>query len=636
MLTNAAPWLACGLSRQLPWLLGYVAALLWLPVWMQVWRLTSEALQGAGAVLSYHSSLLMVDEQPGQPLHSKDSQSSHAATAQTAKHVGTAARSKAVLNPAHPAPQHKGGHHQLQQQQQQEHEWEFQRRQQTRHLRSSIEIAAAGAAVVAASQDAHKPAAEAAAVALSWIDAADSAVSAAASAAGDAAAAAAAASDASDAWSRHSSGYGTISGVGSDAIADAAAESSKRSVLQQQQQHEGVTQPLRVPRLSEQLLQEQQQQQEEEEETGSPGPRNIVDAWVSAAAAVSVTARRGSLPRPARVSEDGSSMTDLTDGLSSSVYHGQRKSLEGAASLDFMEEMDDTAFIQMMRVLSQSKGSAGTKPPAAATEKGAKPSNSITQLSGPAAAAGTGTILQSKSVGSALSALSVAGSSTAPADWARAVSPRKQRYQGTQDASAEADGLQDGPPSVAGAALAAASVAASVISSHGSILQQAAPQMPQLLPRKQQHSRFATGQKISLAHTQQPYTAGVGKRRSLGSRAWSFLTQRSWSSAAAGGRPPAAQSSCSSHGRAPAGEQTQQSSDSYCEGPLAWQGAAAAPRQLQPPTTSAELQPLIGRAKAALASARLEPRWLRPKGMHQLNVEACMQLLDDTELLLVR
>lgn len=596
---------------------------------MQVWRLTSEALQGAGAVLSYHTSLLMVDVQPGQPLLSKDSQSSHAATARTAKHNGTAARTKAALKPVHPAQQHKGGHHHHQQQQ--EHEWDLHQRQQSRHLRSSIEIAAAGAAVVAASQDAHKPAAEAAAVALSWIDAADSACSAAASAAGDVAAA----SDASDAWSQHSSGYGTMSRVGSDAIADAAAEFSKRSMLQQE--HEGVAQPLRAPRLSEQLLQEQQ----EEEETGSPDPGNIVDAWVSAAAAVvsATVSRRRSLPHPPRVSEDGSSTTDLTDGLSLSVHQGQRKSLEGAASLDFMEEMDDTAFIQMMRVLSQSKGSAGTKPPAAAAEKGAKPSNSATQLSG-SAAAGTqqkGAMPHSKSVGSALSALSVAGSSTAPADWARAVSPSKQRHQGTQDAPAEEAGLQeDRPLSVAGAALAATSIAASVISSHGSILQQAAPQIPQLVPRKQQHTRFAAVQKITLAHTQQQHTAGVGKRRSLGSRAWSFLTQRSWSSAAAGGRPSAAQSSCSSHSRAPAGEQIQQSSDSFSEGPLAWQGTAAAPRQLRPPTTSAELQPLIGRAKAALASARLEPWWLRPKGMQQLNVEACMQLLDDTELLLVR
>jgi hypothetical protein len=64
--------------------------------------------------------------------------------------------------------------------------------------------------------------------------------------------------------------------------------------------------------------------------------------------------------------------------------------------------------------------------------------------------------------------------------------------------------------------------------------------------------------------------------------------------------------------------------------------ADATPPLLPAPTTSAQLQPLIGRAKAALASARLEPWWLRPKSHQHLDADACMKLLDDCELLLVR
>jgi hypothetical protein len=63
---------------------------------------------------------------------------------------------------------------------------------------------------------------------------------------------------------------------------------------------------------------------------------------------------------------------------------------------------------------------------------------------------------------------------------------------------------------------------------------------------------------------------------------------------------------------------------------------AALPKLQPRPTTSAQLQPLIGRAKAALASARLEPLWLRPKGLQHFDADACLKLLDDIELLLVR
>jgi hypothetical protein len=60
------------------------------------------------------------------------------------------------------------------------------------------------------------------------------------------------------------------------------------------------------------------------------------------------------------------------------------------------------------------------------------------------------------------------------------------------------------------------------------------------------------------------------------------------------------------------------------------------PPLMPPPTTSAQLQPAVARAKAALAAARLEPWWLRPRGLQHFDGDACMRLLDDIELLLVR
>lgn len=79
------------------------------------------------------------------------------------------------------------------------------------------------------------------------------------------------------------------------------------------------------------------------------------------------------------------------------------------------------------------------------------------------------------------------------------------------------------------------------------------------------------------------------------------------------------------------------SASTLSEPPAADAGDGVMPRPLlPPPTTSAQLQPLIGRAKVALASARLEPWWLRPKSLQHFDPDACMKLLDACELLLVR
>lgn len=417
----------------------------------------------------------------------------------------------------------------------------------------------------------------------------------------------------------------------------------KRSQPQQQQQagQENAGAAAHERRLTEQLL---QQHSDARQRLGPPvaaQPEDAVDAWVSTAAA--------SVAGP-RASEDGSTLTDLSMGSSSVLQANSqqqqhlRANLEGAASLDFAEELDDSAFLQQMRALSQ-RGSL-TRPPQPQPlppSSGEASANrlSAASMSRPAAAQGAAApagehkglpLPHVKSTGSALSALSVAGSSTAPADWAQAVRRPSLFALPPSGGSGQLNKLQERPP-------AAASIAESVISSHASVLQQPPHHTP--LPRHQQHTRFGG---VQQQQQQQPRDqkppANPPRRQGLGSRAWSFLTQgRSWTSV--GSNP----SSLTHASTAPGGDLQQQQQPEKSVGSWATWGvadadaddeAAAAAQLLQPPTTSAQLQPLVGRAKAALASARLEPRWLRPKGSRQFNTEACMKLLDDVELLLVR
>jgi hypothetical protein len=62
--------------------------------------------------------------------------------------------------------------------------------------------------------------------------------------------------------------------------------------------------------------------------------------------------------------------------------------------------------------------------------------------------------------------------------------------------------------------------------------------------------------------------------------------------------------------------------------PAVWDQAA--------PVTAAQLGLLVGRAKAILPAARLEPQWLRPRGFVEFDADAWAGLLEDAELLLVR
>ena len=444
-------------------------------------------------------------------------------------------------------------------------------------------------------------------MALSWVDTADEALSAAHS--GEQPRVSGARSEAS------SSGDSIASIVGSDAVADAAAEYSKRFHAAQQdgQSEEGEQQAAREPRLSEQLLQqvEEEQRQQQQQQQGplsvGTGHSGVVDAWVCASAALAAVSARPSLDGSASVSF--SSSMGLTPVLLA-ASPSQRRSLEGAASLDFMEEMDDKAFIAMMRVISQSKGGSATRP--AAADTAAMPSATASSTAQNAAGKGGSKGLPlSKSLG-ALSALSVQGSTTAPEDWAGAVLPHTAEVPAQPNSAA---------PSVAG----------SVLSSHASVLHPAG--------RHAQHqpSRFLTHQQLQKQPAPQPQQPGsFSKRQSLGARAWSFLTIGSMA-----GSITAAKSSSALSNPPPASEGKLTAASARSSSPAAADadtdaGVEATPPLLPAPTTSAQLQPLIGRAKAVLASARLEPWWLRPKSHQHLDADACMKLLDDCELLLVR
>jgi hypothetical protein len=97
---------------------------------------------------------------------------------------------------------------------------------------------------------------------------------------------------------------------------------------------------------------------------------------------------------------------------------------------------------------------------------------------------------------------------------------------------------------------------------------------------------------------------------------WADLAGKSASSAASG----AADSNSQMPAAAPDQQQQQQVA--------VWDQAA--------PVTAAQLGLLVGRAKAMLPAARLEPQWLRPKGFVAFNADAWAGLLEDAELLLVR
>jgi hypothetical protein len=165
------------------------------------------------------------------------------------------------------------------------------------------------------------------------------------------------------------------------------------------------------------------------------------------------------------------------------------------------------------------------------------------------------------------------------------------------------------------------------------------------------HSRFAPLQDVLPAQQQQQQqqseAGSFSKRHSWGFWPWSFLTQASW----VGG--PAVARSATQHSTPGAasklGELLQQQpagkSVEFAEPPKGAgthaEGIAVAtmrqpPQLLPPPSSAAGLQPLVGRAKAAVASARLEPAWLRPKAVRHFDPDACLKLLDDIELLLVR
>lgn len=577
-------------------------------------------------MLSYHCSLLMVDEPTASDATGSGGSPPASAAAWRPPKGGTATQQRGAR-----------GRKPHQKQQQQQGEWTFQRPRSTQQpARSSIEIAAAGAAVVAASQDAHKLAAEAAAVTLSWVDEADTRNT-----------------SGSRTDSQHSSAYSITSLLGSDAIADAAAELSKRfqedEAQQQQQQQDGRDAPAgEQTGLSEQLL-----QQADQALLGPPASGNKVDAWVSAVAAASLS-RRGSATLPARLSEDGgSTSTSISgsvppagSGLPGHSLQQQRRSLEGAASLDFMEELDDSAFINYMRVLSQSNSRPAASRPAADAAALSQPLASRASQPAAAAEGGKGGRLpHNKSAASGLSALSVDGSSTAPTDWARAVPaaslgqqlagfPQQQQAACCDAAAQQPSTTASGPPS-ASRALAAGSAAGSVLSSHASVLEP--PRWhSQLL--QQQPSRF--GRLPAAAEQPQPDGGGISRRPHIGS----FLALSSWGSLAAlrsfttHSRPSAAAAGQSnSQQQLPAtksaGSLLAADTDAGLSGDAP---SPPLPPLLPPPTTSAQLQPAVARAKAALAAARLEPWWLRPRALQHFDGDACMRLLDDIELLLVR
>jgi hypothetical protein len=431
--------------------------------------------------------------------------------------------------------------------------------------------------------------------------------------------------------------------VGSDAIADAAAEYSKR-FLAEHPQDEQDGDAAGKPRLKEELLQQLAEQQQQMGVLERPSSGRV-DAWVSAIAATAtgIMSRRGSMTEPGtrrRISEDGSISGSLSSsiGLGAGHLHATagRQSLDGAASLYFTEEVDDKTFIQMMRVLSQSKST--TKPPAAA-DASAKLSGSFAQQPSAAGAAGGPAsghkgLPHSKSAGSALSALSVAGSSTAPEDWTQAVSP-KHGHAGTSSSITKAS--HGAAPGIVGSAQVSKPLSA--FSIHSS---KAKPVLGIGDSTSQQRQPSRLGAPSFVAADAQQAPGSISTRQSMGARAWSFLTQGSW---IAPQIHPVRQGSQQSPAAVKqAGLQSQQglkqqplvSGTEQVYDAEAHVGIGSVPPLLPPPTTSAQLQPLIGRAKAVLASARLEPWWLRPKGCQHFDADACMKLLDDIELLLVR
>jgi hypothetical protein len=127
------------------------------------------------------------------------------------------------------------------------------------------------------------------------------------------------------------------------------------------------------------------------------------------------------------------------------------------------------------------------------------------------------------------------------------------------------------------------------------------------------------GHSASQPQLQQQHRRNRSSGALKGSISWADL---------AGGQPIGSAASdarySSNHSPAPASQQQQQQQQQ----PAVWDQAA--------PVTAAQLGLLVGRAKAVLPAARLEPQWLRPKGFVEFDADAWAGLLEDAELLLVR
>jgi hypothetical protein len=370
------------------------------------------------------------------------------------------------------------------------------------------------------------------------------------------------------------------------------------------------------PRLSESLLAGWQAADGGEQHQAGVSREQFTVAWVAAAASVAPGSRQASINLDALEGSgiDGgpgpfATVQLAAGGVSPGRPHA-RLSLEGAASLVFVAEMDDQAFLASMRTLSRSRpygSSPSLQKLSSLQQQQQQQQLGKQQSSYPKSAASV-----VSSTGSLLADAAAAGES---ATYKRAATTGSLGQQGSRgvawaDAGAPLDAKHDSLGPSADRQLSRLRPVSSnsflqglAFRSFGSMwgggsASQQPPQQPQ--PQLQQHhkrSRSSGGLKSSIS--------------------WADLAGAEPASSAAGGA-----AGSGNHSPAQALQQEQQ------QQPAVWDQAA--------PVTAAQLGLLVGRAKAILPAARLEPQWLRPKGFVQFDADAWAGLLEDAELLLVR
>jgi hypothetical protein len=575
----------------------------------QVIRLTAETLQGAGTILSYHTSVLMADHHGPTATTSNNNTSSSSKTVAAAAAATAGATAAAAAASARGLDVHITAHASL-------HAAPAAYHGKAGASGAHLAAAAAAAAVAAAREHEHAT--------LEWVDVQEQQAPATIAATIGSAGPKSSVKSIAGSSVGSSGSTGTRSESSLDGLAAAveggrAAEWQPAHIAAQEQQ-QGQQQQRR---LTESLLaglhaayDGQQQQQE-----AGVSREQFTAAWVAAAAAVAPGSRQASINLDAL---EGSSSIDAGQSpfvaaqlaAAGGARPHARQSLEGAASLVFVAEMDDQAFLASMRTLSRSRpyGSSPSLQKLSSQQQQQQQQLAKQQNSYPRSAASV-----VSSTGSLL------------ADAAAADTPAAGDRDYRRAATTGALGRQM-PPAGMHVAFADDSSDASTEELHNR------NSMSQLSGRV--HSSLRPASSSSLLRF------GLIASRSIGSF-WGGLgsasqqqPKRSNSSSAAlkpsiswadlAGQPAGnpASDAAGNASKSPAAAASEQQQQQQQQQPAVWDQAA--------PVTAAQLGLLVGRAKAILPAARLEPQWLRPRGFVAFDADAWAALLEDAELLLVR